>query len=108
MSGFSLVNKGTRTTSITKRNNVRSRYSKKEMTSYRKSCFVLLFQVDELKKQVAELEIARSRLSQEGGDLGKQVEEFETKFTLLMKAKKTLEATVEDLKRTNEEETRVG
>ena len=78
------------------------------MTSYRKSWFVLLFQVEELKKQVAELEIARSRLSQEGGDLGKQVEEFENKITLLMKAKKTLEATVEDLKRTNEEETRVG
>ena len=63
--------------------------------------------MEELKKQVAELEIARSRLTQEGGDLGKQVEEYENKLNALLKGKKTLEATVEELKRANEEETRV-
>ena len=63
--------------------------------------------MEELKKQVAELEIARSRLTQEGGDLGKQVEEYENKLNALLKGKKTLEVTVEELKRANEEETRV-
>ena len=69
--------------------------------------FVCL-QVEELKKQVAELEIARSRLTQEGGDLGKQVEEYENKLSVLLKGKKTLEQAVEELKRNNEEETRVS
>ena len=60
-----------------------------------------------MKKSIAELEIARSRLTQEGGDLGKQVEEYESKLNALLKGKKTLEQTVEELKRQNEEETRV-
>lgn len=63
--------------------------------------------MEELKKNIAELEIARSRLTQEGGDLGKQIEEYETKLNVLLKGKKTLEASVEELKRTNEEEIRV-
>ena len=54
------------------------------------------------------MEIARSRLTQEGGDLGKQVEEHESKLTVLLKGKKTLEQAVEELKRQNEEETRVS
>lgn len=61
-----------------------------------------------MKKNVADLEIARSRLTQEGGDLGKQVEEYESKLNVLLKSKKTLETTVEELKRQNEEETRVS
>ena len=64
--------------------------------------------MEELKKQVADLEIARSRLTQEGGDLGKQVEEYESKLQVLLKGKKTLEQTVEELKKNNEEETRVS
>ena len=54
------------------------------------------------------MEIARSRLTQEGGDLGKQVEEYESKITVLLKGKKTLEQAVEELKRQNEEEVRVS
>ena len=64
--------------------------------------------MDELKKSVSELEIARSRLTQEGGDLGKQVEEYESKITVFLKSKKTLEQSVEELKRQNEEEVRVS
>ena len=64
--------------------------------------------MEELKKGVAELEISRSRLTQEGGDLGKQVEEYESKVTVLLKQKKSLEQTVEELKRQNEEEVRVS
>ena len=69
---------------------------------------VFSLQVEELKKQVADLEIHRSRLTQEGGDLGKQVEEYETKLNVLLKGKKNLETTVEQLKSANEEETRVS
>lgn len=61
-----------------------------------------------MKKNIAELEIARSRLTQEGGDLGKQVEEYESKMTILLKGKKALEQSVEELKRQNEEEIRVS
>ena len=61
-----------------------------------------------MKKAIAELEIARSRLTQEGGDLGKQVEEYESKMTVLLKGKKTLEQKVEELKGQNEEEIRVS
>lgn len=64
--------------------------------------------MEELKKSVSELEIARSRLTQEGGDLGKQVEEYESKITVFLKSKKTLEQSVEELKRQNEEEVRVS
>jgi len=64
--------------------------------------------VEELKKAIAELEIARSRLTQEGGDLGKQVEEYESKMTILLKGKKALEQKVEELKGQNEEEIRVS
>lgn len=64
--------------------------------------------MEELKKNVAELEIARSRLTQEGGDLGKQVEEYESKITVFLKNKKALEQSVEELKRQNEEEVRVS
>ena len=64
--------------------------------------------MEELKKAIAELEIARSRLTQEGGDLGKQVEEYESKMTVLLKGKKTLEQKVEELKGQNEEEIRVS
>ena len=64
--------------------------------------------MEELKKAIAELEIARSRLTQEGGDLGKQVEEYESKMTILLKGKKALEQKVEELKGQNEEEIRVS
>ena len=64
--------------------------------------------MEELKKNVAELEITRSRLTQEGGDLGKQVEEYESKITVFLKNKKALEQSVEELKRQNEEEVRVS
>lgn len=64
--------------------------------------------MDESKKAIAELEIARSRLTQEGGDLGKQVEEYESKMVIFLKGKKALEQKVEELKGQNEEEIRVS
>lgn len=64
--------------------------------------------MEESKKAIAELEIARSRLTQEGGDLGKQVEEYESKMAIFLKGKKALEQKVEELKGQNEEEIRVS
>lgn len=54
------------------------------------------------------MEITRSRLTQEGGDLGKQVEEYESKIAVFLKGKKALEQQVEELKGQNEEEIRVS
>ena len=69
---------------------------------------LITFQVEDLRKNCNELEVARARLGQESGDLGKQVEEFESKVAQLTKAKKSLEQQMEELKRQNEEETRVN
>lgn len=54
------------------------------------------------------MEITRSRLTQEGGDLGKQVEEYESKIAVFLKGKKALEQQMEELKGQNEEEIRVS
>ena len=61
-----------------------------------------------MKKTVGELEVVKSRLNQENTDLGKQLEDQESKVGSLSKVKKNYEQQIEDLKKTLDEEARVG
>ena len=64
--------------------------------------------MDDLKKQVGDLSVVNSRLDKEVADLGSKLEESESKFGSLTKAKKGQDQTVEELKRNIEDETRVS
>ena len=57
---------------------------------------------------MGELEVVKSRLNQENADLGRQVEEQESKVGSLSKAKKNLENQLEDLKKSLDDEARVS
>ena len=61
-----------------------------------------------MKKQVGDLSVVNSRLDKEVADLGSKLEESESKFGSLTKAKKGQDQTVEELKRNIEDETRVS
>ena len=64
--------------------------------------------MDDLKKQLGDLSVVNSRLDKEVVDLGSKLEESESKFGSLTKAKKGQDQTVEELKRNIEDETRVS
>lgn len=61
-----------------------------------------------MKKQLGDLSVVNSRLDKEVADLGSKLEESESKFGSLTKAKKGQDQTVEELKRNIEDETRVS
>lgn len=64
--------------------------------------------MDDLKKQLGDLSVVNSRLDKEVADLGSKLEDSESKFGSLTKAKKGQDQTVEELKRNIEDETRVS
>ena len=64
-------------------------------------------QNEELRKHVAELEVAKSRGGQENAEISRNLEEAESKVSQLSKAKKTLEQQLDEAKKSLEDESKV-
>ena len=65
-------------------------------------------QVDDLTRQLNESNASRNRLTQENFDLQHQVQELDSANQGLAKAKSQLQAQLDDMKRSHDDESRVG
>lgn len=64
-------------------------------------------QNEDLRKNVAELEVTKSRFSQENSEVSRGLEEAESKVSQLSKAKKSLEQQLDEARKSLEDETKV-